>query len=125
MPAEVTVKLFGTLEITIGEQELGAGDLGGIRPKQVLEILLAARGHFVSTDRLADLLWGHEPPMDAPCSLQTFISDLRRHLTSDREWARTLVVTDARAYRFDTDLVTLDLLSGLAGEAAVRQRIAS
>ena len=109
MPAEVTVKLFGTLEITIGEQELGAGDLGGIRPKQVLEILLAARGHFVSTDRLADLLWGHEPPMDAPCSLQTFISVLRRHLTSDREWARALVVTDARAYRFDTDLVTLDL----------------
>jgi DNA-binding SARP family transcriptional activator len=109
MPAEVTVKLFGPLQITYGELQFGAGDLGGIRPKQVLEILLAARGHRVSTDRLADLLWGHGPPMDAPGSLRTFISVLRRHLTSDREWARALVVTDAQAYRFDTNLVTLDL----------------
>ena len=109
MPAEVTVKLFGPLEITIGELQFGAGDVGGIRPKQVLEILLAARGHPVSTDRLADLLWGHELPVDAPGSLQTFISVLRRRLTCDREWARALVVTDACAYRFDTNLVTLDL----------------
>ena len=108
-PADVTIKLFGPLEITIGERQIGAGDLGGIRPKQVLEILLAARGHPVPTDRLADLLWGHELPMNAANSLQTFISALRRHLSSDREWARALVVTDAQAYRFDTNLVTLDL----------------
>jgi DNA-binding SARP family transcriptional activator len=108
-PADVTVKLFGPLEITIGERRISASDLGGIRPKQVLEILLAARGHPVPTDRLADLLWGHELPTNAANSLQTFISTLRRHLSSDREWARALVVTDAQAYRFDTDLVTLDL----------------
>ena len=108
-PADVTVKLFGPLEITIGERRIGASDLGGIRPKQVLEILLAARGHPVPTDRLADLLWGHELPTNAANSLQTFISTLRRHLSSDRDRARALVVTDAQAYRFDTDLVTLDL----------------
>ena len=34
---------------------------------------------------------------------------LRRHLSADREWARALVVTDAQADRFDTDLVSLDL----------------
>ena len=84
-PADVTIKLFGPLEITIGERQIGAGDLGWIRPKQVLEILLAARGHPVPTDRLADLLWGHELPMNAANSLQTFISALRRHLSSDRE----------------------------------------
>jgi DNA-binding SARP family transcriptional activator len=108
-PRDVTIKLFGPLEITIGERQLGVGDLGGVRPKQVLQILLAARGHAVSTDRLVDLLWGHELPSDAPGALQTFISVLRRHLTSDHEWARALVVTDPRAYRFDTSLVTLDL----------------
>lgn len=108
-PGEVTIKLFGPLQITIGERRIGGGDLGGIRPKQVLEILLAARGHPVSTDRLADLLWRHDLPVNAANSLQTFISVLRRHLSSDRDWARALVVTDAQAYRFDTDLVTLDL----------------
>src|SRR5689334_21106193 len=103
-PADVTVKLFGPLEITIGERRIGAGDLGGIRPKQVLEILLAARGHPVPTDRLADLFWGHELPMHFANSHQTIISALRRRLSSDRESARALVVTDAQAYRFDTDL---------------------
>jgi hypothetical protein len=54
------IRLFGALEIEDGPRTLGARDLGGARPKQVLEILLAARGHRVSTDRLADLLWGDQ-----------------------------------------------------------------
>ena len=108
-PGDVMIRLFGPLEIAIGDRQIGITDLGGIRPKHVLEILLAARGRPVSTDRLADLLWGNELPLDAAGSLQTFISVLRRHLSADREWARALVVTDPQAYRFDTDLVTLDL----------------
>jgi hypothetical protein len=53
------IRLFGALEIE-GPRTLGARDLGGARPKQVLDILVAARGHRVSTDRLADLLWGDQ-----------------------------------------------------------------
>ena len=34
---------------------------------------------------------------------------LRRHLSTDRERARALVVTEPEAYRFATELVTLDL----------------
>ena len=41
----MTIKLLGPLEMTIGERQIGAGDLGGIRPKQVLEILLAEPIH--------------------------------------------------------------------------------
>jgi DNA-binding SARP family transcriptional activator len=88
---------------------IGPGDLGGVRPKQVLEILLTARGHRVPIDRLAELVWGGERPQNVPGSLQTFVSTLRRHLTSDREQARALVVTENEAYRFATELVTLDL----------------
>jgi DNA-binding SARP family transcriptional activator len=51
------IRLFGPLTIEDGGRTLGPRDLGGARPKQVLEILLAARGHHVATDRLADLLW--------------------------------------------------------------------
>src|SRR5437016_6198575 len=102
------IRLFGPLEIE-GARKLGPGDFGGSRPKQVLEILLAARGHRVPTDRLADLLWGDELPQNAPGSLQTFVSVLRRHLASERERARELVITEPEAYRFATDLVELDL----------------
>ena len=103
------IRLFGSLTVKDGGRTLGARDLGGSRPKQVLEILLAARGHRVPTDRLADLLWGPEPPQNAAGSIQTFVSVLRRHLTSDRERARELVVTEAEAYRFATELIDLDL----------------
>jgi DNA-binding SARP family transcriptional activator/CheY-like chemotaxis protein len=108
-PPALQVRLFGPLVIEDGARVLGPRDLGGSRPKQVLEILLSARGHRVSTDRLADLLWSEDLPQSVAGSLQTFVSVLRRHLTSDREQARKLVVTEAEAYRFATDLVDFDL----------------
>jgi DNA-binding SARP family transcriptional activator len=103
------IRLFGPLSLEDGERKLGPRDLGGTRPKQVLEILLTARGHRVPTDRLIELLWGREPPGDPTGSLQTFVSVLRRHLTPERARARELVVTEPEAYRFATELVALDL----------------
>ncbi len=109
MRALTRIRLFGPLSIDDGARRLGPADLGGARPKQILEILLAARGHRVTTDRLAELLWGGDRPRDVAGSLQTFVSSLRRHLDPDRERARALVVTEPEAYRFATELVTLDL----------------
>jgi DNA-binding SARP family transcriptional activator len=103
------IRLFGGLGIEDGDRTLGPRDLGGARPKQVLEILLAARGHQVPIDRIAGLLWGERLPADVAASIQTFVSVLRRHLDADRERARQLVVTEHEAYRFATDLVELDL----------------
>ena len=103
------IRLFGPLSIEDGERRLGPADLGGMRPKQVLEILLAARGHRVTSDRLAELIWGDERPQDPAGALQTFVSSLRRHLDPDRERARALVVTEPEAYRFATGLIALDL----------------
>jgi DNA-binding SARP family transcriptional activator len=105
----LVIRLLGPLAIEDGERRLGPGDLGGVRPKQVLQILLAARGHRVPVDRLAQFIWGDEPPQNVAGSLQTFVSVLRRHLTPDREQARRLVVTETEAYRFATELVALDL----------------
>lgn len=107
--ARPVIRLFGPLAIEDGSHVLGPRDLGGVRPKQVLEILLAARGHRVPVDRLADLIWGEAQPQNVTGSLQTFVSMLRRHLSSDRDRARELVVTETEAYRFATELVSLDL----------------
>ena len=103
------IRVLGPLAVEGGGRTLGPRDLGGTRPKQVLEILLAARGRRVPTDRIADLLWGEAPPDDVPGSIQTFVSVLRRHLTSDKQLARELVVTEREAYRFATNLIDLDL----------------
>ena len=54
-------------------------------------------------------VWETTRPQNAAGSLQTFVSVLRRHLASDGERARELVVTEAEAYRFATELVALDL----------------
>jgi len=89
----LVIRLFGSLAIEDGARTLGPGDLGGARPKQVLEILLAARGHRVATDRLVDLLWPVQRPRNTAGSLQTFVSTLRRHLTHDRARSRELIVT--------------------------------
>jgi DNA-binding SARP family transcriptional activator len=101
--------MFGSLAIEDGARTLGPGDLGGARPKQVLEILLAARGHRVATDRLADLLWPAQRPQNTAGSLQTFVSTLRHHLSCDRARSHELIVTEAEAYRFATDSVDFDL----------------
>ena len=108
-PERPMIRLFGTLSVESGEHVLGPRDLGGARPKQVLEILLAARGHPVSFDRMADLLWGRDPPDNVAGSLHTFVSVLRRHLTSATGRGRELVVTEREAYRFATELVVVDL----------------
>jgi DNA-binding SARP family transcriptional activator len=103
------IRIFGTLQIVDGERVLGPRDLGGARPKQILEILVAARGRLVPVDRIAEMLWEGSPPNDIAASIQTFVSVLRRNLVADRDRARQLVVTEAEAYRFATDAVNLDL----------------
>jgi len=50
-------RLFGPIEVAAGERRLGPRDLGGPKATQVLELLLVARGHNVTKDRLADQLW--------------------------------------------------------------------
>ncbi len=84
----VAISLFGRLAIRERTRSLGDRDPGAAGPRQVLEILLAARGHRVPTDRLADLLWGERLAQNAPAALQTFISVLRRRLLADRQRGR-------------------------------------
>ncbi|HEU0029860.1 MAG TPA: AAA family ATPase [Kofleriaceae bacterium] len=98
----LAVRVFGPLVIEDGERVLGARDLGGIKPKQLLEILISERGRAVTKARLAELLWGDEPPKHVAATLETYVSILRRNL-------RTAVVTEPGAYRIASDEIALDL----------------
>ena len=74
------IRLFGSLQIEDGHRWVGPDDLGGRKPKQLLEILLNERGRVVSKDRMVDLLWPDDLPQNAAATLDTYVSVLRRHL---------------------------------------------
>ncbi|MBV9534577.1 MAG: AAA family ATPase [Solirubrobacterales bacterium] len=119
----LTIRLFGSIAVAHGGRSLGPRDFGGARPKQVLEILLAARGGPVPVERLAEGLWGEHVPGNFAASIQTFVSTLRRHLCADTGCARELIVTERGAYRFavehaDIDLDRFDRLLARAGRAS-------
>src|SRR6201988_3093569 len=103
------IRLFGSIEVVHAGRTLGPRDFGGTRPKQVLEILLAARGRPVPVYRLARLLWGERLPGNFAASIQTFVSTLRRHLCADQACARELVVTERAAYRFAVERAMIDI----------------
>ena len=91
-----------------GGRRLGPRDLGGPKAKQVLELLLMARGHSVTKDRLADQLWGEALPKRAFAALENHVSVLRRHLDGVGR-GRDLVVTDPGGYRLAAERIDLDL----------------
>src|SRR3954466_12487190 len=101
----ISIRLFGRLSVEHGEQVLGPRDFGGVKPKQLLELLLLGHGLPVSKDRLAEGLWAERLPRNVEATLETYVSVLRRSL-GDRK--RELVVTEPRADRFALDQVELD-----------------
>jgi PAS domain S-box-containing protein len=130
-PAQVEVRMFGPIEVGAGPHRLGPGDFGGIKAKQVFELLLAARGHGVPKNRLVDLLWGEDLPRHPLAALENHVSTLRRHL-GPLGWGRDLVVTGPGSYRLAIERVDLDLdrfddgitAAGQAGTRAARRLLA-
>jgi DNA-binding SARP family transcriptional activator len=83
-------------------------DLGGIKPRQILEMLAIALGSPVSKDRLADQLWNGEPPRSYIATLESYVSLLRRRLGVGRGRTSAIATTSA-GYMLDPSLVDVDL----------------
>lgn len=102
------VSIIGTLTVRRGSTVLAARDLGGPKPRQILEILLLNLGIPVSKARLIDLLWGSEPPREAVTSVESYISVLRRRLQPGNGKIGPLR-TATGGYLLDEAQVDLDL----------------
>src|SRR5262249_45596107 len=76
--------------------------LGGIKQRSLLAVLLLSAGEVVSTERLADELWGEAPPATAAKSIQIYVSRLRKELGEGR------IVTRAPGYRMQVEPEELD-----------------
>ena len=72
--------LSGGVELLDGNGE--AIPLGGGRPSALLAILVARARQVVSTDELADLLWGDAPPENPGNAIQVLVSRIRTRARS-------------------------------------------
>ena len=104
------ILILGLLLVRDAERLFGPGDLGGVKPRQVLELLVLARGHVVSTEAIAAALWSEgREPHNVTATLNTYVCVLRRSLFGTRDQARRTIVTGPGAYRLNLDGIALDV----------------
>jgi DNA-binding SARP family transcriptional activator len=73
-------RILGPLEAAA---DRGSVALGPPKERALLGILLLHANHTVSSDRLAEELWGARPPPTAPKLVQVYVSHLRKALAAN------------------------------------------
>ena len=101
-------RILGALQISRGTEVLSAGQLGGPKARQILEILLLHLGTPVSKSTLVDLLWAGAAPAAAVSTLESHVSVLRRCLQPGQGKAGALKTTTG-GYLLDQESIDLDL----------------
>ncbi|WP_291410582.1 BTAD domain-containing putative transcriptional regulator [Actinophytocola sp.] len=99
------------------EADAAAAGLGGPRQRCLLGLLLLEAGRVVPAGRIAEAIWGDDPPANSRNSIQATVSRLRRVLTG------VGLVARGDGYALEIDPRQVDLhrfreLVGLAREAA-------
>jgi DNA-binding SARP family transcriptional activator/tetratricopeptide (TPR) repeat protein len=97
-------------------------DLGGLKQRAVLALLVLARGDVLPADRLVDSLWGEAQPRNGTGALHSYLSHLRKRLEPDRD-ARSregLIARHGPGYvlRMDPDAVDAWQFERLLRDAA-------
>src|SRR6478609_11284639 len=104
----ISVRLFGSLEIRRDGMALTAADLGGCKPRHILEILLLNLGTPVSKTRLIEILWGPSASDGAVATLESYVSGIRRAIQPGQTKTGPLRTANS-GYVLDPTLVDLDL----------------
>ena len=99
------ITLFGTT--SIAHEGRSSADLGGVKPRQILQILALAPGTPVSKERLADLLWEGDLPRSYLATLESYVCVLRRQVGS--RGRSSVITTTPRGYVLDASRVRVDL----------------
>ena len=74
-------RILGPLEVLDRGRQI---PLGGAKPRSLLALLLLARGHAVSTERLIEEIWDGRRPDTAHKIVQLHVSSLRKALGEER-----------------------------------------
>jgi DNA-binding SARP family transcriptional activator len=105
----IVVQILGETRVAAHGQVLGPRDLGGGKPRQVLEVLALRVGRPVTKDYLIDCLWGTEAPPGAVSTLEAYVSVLRRRLEPGIPARSSSIRTTNGGYLLDPDRVTVDV----------------
>jgi DNA-binding SARP family transcriptional activator len=80
-----------------------AVELGGLKPRMLLALLLLRPNERISISQLVDSLWGEKPPASARNALQVYVSRIRKAISAER------VVATGGGYRLHVAPGELDL----------------
>ena len=103
------INVLGETEVRSGGRVLGLGSFGGVKTRQILEILVLHRHGAVSKDRLADMLWEGQPPRDYMATLESYVSVLRGKLQPGALRGESVIVTGPGTYTLDRTRASLDV----------------
>ena len=102
------IKLFGTTTVSTPQGAVLAADVGGVKPRQILQILALSPGGAVPKDYLADLLWDGHPPRCYLGTLESYVCVLRKSLGLGRG-RESAIRTVMHGYVLDPEAVRVDL----------------
>jgi DNA-binding SARP family transcriptional activator len=101
--------MFGETRVIDGDRIVGPRDFGGVKPRQVLEVLALHAGHPVTKETLIDSLWGERAPGSSTATLEAYVSVLRRRIEPNVRPCASLVHTINGGYLLDPCEVRIDL----------------
>ena len=101
-------RLLGPVELRVLG---GALDLGSLKQRTVLAVLLLDQGRLVTTQALIERVWDASPPADVKNSLYTYVARLRRILkeASARSGLPIELQRQHGGYRLRVDPAQIDL----------------
>lgn len=104
------ITLFGPTTVVLPDgTRLTADELGGVKSRQILEVLALTPGIPVSKEQLAERLWDGRPPRTYLATVESYVSVLRRALRLPRGRACVLATT-SRGYVLHADRVRVDVV---------------
>jgi DNA-binding SARP family transcriptional activator len=106
------IRVFGVTEVTSGggPEVRTIDDFGGVKQRQVLQMLAVHRGEPVTKDQLVEALWPDRPPRDPVGCLESYVSVLRHRLQPGTPRSESAIRTGNGCYRIDLDRVDVDLV---------------
>lgn len=103
------ITLFGSTTVERDGQRWHSAALGGVKQRQILEMLATSLGTPVPKDRLAEQLWDGNPPPAYVATLESYICILRRRLGVGYGSSSALATTN-KSYVLDPGQVEVDLV---------------
>jgi DNA-binding SARP family transcriptional activator/tetratricopeptide (TPR) repeat protein len=101
----VEFRILGTIELEVNGIPR---DLGSVKERCVLAILLLELGRPVTKERIIGRLWGQDPPDTAISSLYTYVSRLRSYLRNATD-QQVRIRCRSGSYTLEADAEVVDL----------------